>query len=66
MSRDPQKKNHLKRLREALEKNSQLLLLRFRSPENRLHSKTYKSRTITIYELKVWGNKLYIQGFSKS
>ena len=52
MSRDPQKKNHLKRRREALEKNSQILLLRLRSPVNSLHSKSYKSETKTNYGLK--------------
>ena len=66
MSRNPQKNNHLKRRREALENNSQIVLLRFRSPVNRSHSKTYKSKTITIYELKFWEKKLDIQGFPKS
>ena len=66
MSRDLWKKNHLKRSREDLKQNSQILLLRFRSPGNRSHSKAYKFQTMTSYELKFWDNKIDIQGFSKS
>ena len=58
MSRDRYKKNHLNWSRETLEKKSQILLLRFRPPGDRLHSKTYKSQTITIYELKFWDMKI--------